>query len=65
MSAVSQPEQREALEAALDQASDEWANLVSAIRLILSGERDKERLHGQLSYKESMIVDAILAKLTP
>ncbi len=45
--------------AALEQNG--WADLVAAVRRILAGERDLDRLEESLDVEDSMIVEAILA----
>ncbi len=61
VAAVDDAEEREQLEAALENlVKNGWGNLVAAIRLILAGERDENILCEQLDLEESMIISAIL-----
>jgi tetratricopeptide (TPR) repeat protein len=48
------------VEAALARYGEVWANLIAAIRHILSGERDEAALCGPLGYDEAAIIWAIL-----
>jgi tetratricopeptide (TPR) repeat protein len=51
---------RQELEAKMNEASPDWANLVAALHRILDGERDEETLWEGLDADDSMIVSAIL-----
>lgn len=60
VAAVSDVEVRQELEVAMEQAPEGWADLVTAIRAILDGERDREVLLESLSYGDAAIVSEIL-----
>ena len=58
--AVDDGELRQELEDFMEQFSEDWANLVTAIRAILKGERDEEVLCEPLDYDDAAIISAIL-----
>ncbi len=60
VAAVSDVEVRQELEAWMEQASEGWSDIVTAIRAILDGERDQEVLLEPLDYFDAAIVSAIL-----
>jgi len=63
IAAVTNAEERQTIETALDNASEERKNLVQAIRQILAGERDAEVLCEPLDFGDAPIVLAILNSL--
>ena len=63
VAAVDNKEVRQQLEAAIEEIPESWANLVTAIRAILDGERDQEVLLEPLDYDDAAIVSAILGGL--
>ncbi|MBD2214530.1 tetratricopeptide repeat protein [Nostoc linckia FACHB-104] len=60
VAAVDDAEIREQLEVEMENAAEDWQNLVAAIRRILAGERDENILCEPLDSEESMIISAIL-----
>ena len=61
MAATTDPEVRQQLEPELEGIEQRgFGDLVAAIRQILAGERDEERLCGTLDLEDSMVVMAML-----
>jgi tetratricopeptide (TPR) repeat protein len=59
--AIQNPEEAAEFNNALSAGEEgEWANLVGAIRRILSGERNRDALCNKLDFRDAMIVETIL-----
>lgn len=60
VAAVDNAEEREQLEAAMENFAEDLPNLVATIRRILAGERDENILCEQLGLQDSVMISAIL-----
>ncbi len=60
VAAVDNAEVRQKLEAYMEQMHKSWADMVTAIRAILEGERNEELLCEPLRYDQAAIISAIL-----